>query len=241
MTEIKAGATQSFVNTANEFERIERILLYFKVSNYSINRDINLSIKKLKEYNDELEVPYEFIRVKERDFLSIKTYEHSLATMMYIRTIDNFINYFKEVLSEVVQINPQILKSKEKESLEFILSFENHEDLINAITEKKVESLFYHGINDIKEYFSKRLNIEIFEENYGNINLLVKQRNLAVHNRAKISKSFVEEFPGHGFEENLYLDFNFDFVEKITMELYKILNEIDPKIAEKYKLKLVYY
>ncbi|WP_299126209.1 hypothetical protein [uncultured Winogradskyella sp.] len=241
MEENKTGATQSFVNSANEFERIERILLYLKVSNFRINDNIELSIKKLKEYNEKLEVPYNFYRAKEEDFLNIETYEHSLATMMYIRTIDNFINYFKEIISEVVLTKPQILKSNEKETLEFILSFENFEELVNAITEKKVESLFYHGINDIKDYFLKKLNIEIFKENFKEINLLVKQRNLAVHNRAKISKNFVQEFPSQEFEKDLYLNFDFKYVEKITMELYKIINEIDFDIAKKYHLKKVYY
>lgn len=241
MEDHKIGASQSFVDTANEFERIERILLYLRVSNSCINDNIDTSVQKLKEYNDKLEAPYNFYRTKEKEFLNIENYEHSLSTMMYIRTIDNFINYFKEVLGEIVLIEPQILKSNEKESLEFILSFENYEELVNAITEKKIEALFYHGINDIKEYFSKKLKIEIFEENYDSINLLVKQRNLAVHNRSKISKSFIKEFPEEQFEENLYLNFDFKYVEKIAMELYKIVNDLDYKLTDKYNLKKVYY
>lgn len=162
----KNKATQSFINAGNEFEAIERILLYFKVSNFFINKDLLSSVKKLSEFNDELEVPYELNSELEKEFLQINHYENTLSTMMYVRTIDNFINYFKEILSEIVIKNPNILKSKDTERLDFILSFKTFEELVNAITEKKVEALFYQGIKDIQQYFRDRLGIEIFKENF---------------------------------------------------------------------------
>ncbi|WP_330746980.1 hypothetical protein [Chryseobacterium sp. CP-77] len=119
----------------------------------------------------------------------------SLGTMMYIKIVDNFQNYFKEILSEIVKIRPEILKSKETEKLDFILSFNSREEMINAISEKKINSLFYLGINDLKKYFSKKLNVEIFKDREYEINLIVKQRNLAVHNRSVINKEFITEFP----------------------------------------------
>lgn len=56
---MKNKSSQSFINAAVEFENIERILLYFKVSNNLINEDLLKSIAKLKSFNDKLEVPYE--------------------------------------------------------------------------------------------------------------------------------------------------------------------------------------
>lgn len=241
MSEVKTRGTKSYIDTANEFEKIERILLYFKVSNFCINQDMDLSVKKLKEFNGQLNVPYEFSQIKEREFIKIENYEHSLASMMYIRTLDNFINYFKEILSEVVKIQPKLLKSKDKETLEFILSYDSYEDLIHAITEKKVEALFYHGIADIKDYFKTRLGIEIFEDSFDNINLLIKQRNLAVHNRGKITKEFIKQFPNEKFIENLFLNFTFDYVEKILMVLYKIVSKIDDQISKKFNLNTISY
>jgi len=37
---------------------------------------------------------------------------------MYIKSVDNFQNYFKEILSEIVLSRPEILKSKETERLD---------------------------------------------------------------------------------------------------------------------------
>ncbi len=238
---MKNKASQSYLNASVEFEAIERIILYFKVSNNLINEDFLKSIDKLKFFNDSLEVPYELNPTLEKEFLEINYYETTLATMMYVRTIDNFENYFKEILSEIVICEPRVLKSKETEQLDFILSFDNYQSLIDAIAQKKVEALFYQNIENIQKFFKEKIGIEIFEGKEEQINLLIKQRNLAVHNRSKISKELVKQFPNEAFEENMFLNFNFDYVEKLVPALYKIASELDHKFSDKYKLKQIEY
>ena len=234
-------ASQSFINAAVEFENVDRILLYFKVSNSLINEDLLKSITKLKSFNDTQEARYNLDPKEEKLFLEIHYYEKSLATMMYIKTIDNFENYFKEILAEIVISEPRVLKSKETEQLDFILSFQDYESLISAIAVKKIEALFYQSIEGIQRFFKERVSVEIFEEKSDQISLLVKQRNLAVHNRSKISKDFDRQFPNEAFKEGMQLNFTFDYVEKLVPALYKIINELDYKFVEKFKLKLIEY
>ena len=161
--------------------------------------------------------------------------------MMYIKTIDNFENYFKEILSEIVFKDPRVLKSKETEQLDFILSFNDYESLINAIADKKIETLFYQNIDGIQKFFKERIGIEIFKEKSDQINILVKQRNLAVHNRSKISKDFVRQFPNEDFGENMYLNFKFDYIENLVPALYKIINELDYEFSLKFNLDQIEY
>lgn len=232
----KNKASQSFINAAVEFENIERILLYFRVSNNLINEDLLKSIAKLKSFNDKLEVSYELDAKLEKEFLEINYYENTLSTMMYVKTIDNFESYFKEILSEIVITEPRVLKSSEKEQLDFILSFSDYQTLIAAIAEKKVEALFYQGIDGIQKFFRDRIGVEIFKEQSEAINLLVKQRNLAVHNRSKISKEFIRQFPNENFEEHMRLNFKFDYVQKLIPALYKIINDLDYEFSNKFKL-----
>jgi len=237
----KNKASKSFTTAAVEFENIERILLYFKVSNNLINEDLLKSIAKLRTFNDNLEIPYDLDPKLEKEFLEINYYEKTLSTMMYVKTIDNFENYFKEVLSEIVTSDPRVLKSKEKEELDFILSFTDYQSLINAIAEKKIEALFYQGIDGIQKFFRDRIGVEVFKEKSEQINLLVKQRNLAVHNRSKISKEFIRQFPDEDFVESMYLNFTFDYVEKIVPALYKIINELDYEFTKKFNFNQVEY
>lgn len=238
---MKNPSSQSYINAAVEFESIERILLYFKVSNNLINDDLLKSIVKLKNFNDKLEVPYDLDATKEKEFLEINYYEKSLSTMMYVKTMDNFENYFKEILAEIVRCEPRVLKSKQTEQLDFILSFNNFNDLIDAIAEKKIESLFYQGIDGIQKFFKDKIGVEIFAEKSESINLLIKQRNLAVHNRSKISKEFIKQFPDDGFVENMFLDFKFEYVEKVVTALYKIIHEVDNQFCRKFKLEIIEY
>lgn len=238
---MKNPSSQSYINAAVEFESIERILLYFKVSNNLINDDLLKSIVKLKNFNDKLEVPYDLDATKEKEFLEINYYEKSLSTMMYVKTMDNFENYFKEILAEIVRCEPRVLKSKQTEQLDFILSFDNFNDLIDAIAEKKIESLFYQGIDGIQKFFKDKIGVEIFAEKSESINLLIKQRNLAVHNRSKISKEFIKQFPDDGFVENMFLDFKFEYVEKVLTALYKIIHEVDNQFCRKFKLEIIEY
>lgn len=237
----KDKASQSFIKAVTEFESIERILLYFRVSNNLVNENRIRSIAKLNVFNEKLEIPYVLDPEQEKEFLEINYYETTLSTMMYIKTIDNFENYFKDILSEIVINDPRVLKSKETEQLDFILSFTDYQSLINAIADKKIESLFYQGIDGIQKFFRERIGVEIFEEKSADINLLVKQRNLAVHNRSKISKEFIRQFPGEDFVENMYLKFTFDYVQQLVPALYKIVNQLDYTFSDKFDLKQVEY
>jgi hypothetical protein len=237
----KNKASQSFINTAVEFENIERILLYFRVSNNLINEDILKSVAKLKSFNDKLELPYELDPKQEKEFLEINYYETTLSTMMYVKTVDNFENYFKEVLSEIVTSDPRVLKSKDTEQLDFILSFNDYQSLISAIADKKIEALFYQGIDGIQKFFRERIGVEIFKEKADQINLLFKQRNLAVHNRSKISKEFVRQFPDEDFIEKMYLKFTFDYVQEVVSAFYKIINELDYIFSKKFSLVQMEY
>ncbi|TDQ73837.1 hypothetical protein [Sphingobacterium yanglingense] len=234
-------ASQAFINAGVEFESIERILLYLRVSNSLINEDILKSVKKLTEFNSKLELSYELDAKREEDFLKVNHYERMLSIMMYIRLIDNFESYFKDILSEIVFKNPKVLSSNETEKLDFILSFDDYPSLIKEIASKRIEALFYQNIDNIQKFFKERVGIQIFKEKADDINLLIKQRNLAVHNRSKITKEFIRLFPNKEFVEGMVLKFDFAYIERLIPALYKIINELDYEICAKFDLKEVEY
>lgn len=167
-------------------------------------------------------------------------YERHFSQMAYSRSVDNFITYFKDILAEVVTKKPQILKSKDQERLDFILSHDNMDDLLKSISEKKIEELFYKGISDIEKFFEDRLGIKIFkdEETKREINKLIKQRNLIVHNRGRISKEFTNEFPELNYTVGLYLVFQYEHISQHNLLLSNYLVELDIEIAEKFDLDL---
>ena len=237
-------STQSFFNFWSEMQRSEFLISYLKVGDKLIRNNIEESKENLiaiYDNNFNTDKAKKELRMSSDRFLDINFYTNHLSALIFVHTLDNFTTYFKEILSEVVKKNPLILKSKESESLEFILDFDSMDELVKAITTKKIEKLFYKGIEDIDKFFDDRLGIKIFKnkEKKNDINFLIKQRNLVVHNRRKVSKDFIRQFPNRRLEEGKYLTYDFNYVTSINIILFNFLSELDSEISKKFKLSKI--
>jgi len=221
-------------------------MIFLALGNYHINQNkqyakdqiINLYKDESNETSKQL---VEFIKISDINHLfDNRTYEKFFGQMSFARSIDNFISYFKDILSEIVMINPNILKSKEKERLDFILNFESLSDLRKAISEKKIDELFYKGISDIEIFFTDRLGIDLFknDEDKNGINYMIKQRNLIVHNRGKISKEFVTEFPEKKHSVGHYLFYTYEGISLLNVQLQNFLVDLDEELSKKFRLEL---
>lgn len=241
------AATQSLINYSNQSEANEFLMIFLNIGGLYISNDKEKARETLIGFfsdkeNDVSKWFMNSITSGDSDHLfDVTTYEHHFARMSFSSSIDNFITYFKEILAEVVVSKPQVLKSKDLEQLNFILKYDSMDDLLKAISEKKINELFYKGISDIEKFFDQRLGIKLFKTNETkkNINRLIKQRNLIVHNRGKISEEYIKDHPEDKFEVGLYLIFNFMSISSINKYLHNYLVELDIEIAEKFKLKLI--
>jgi hypothetical protein len=240
-------ATQSFFHFSSEIEQTEMLMFFLLIGDDYISENTEQARQTLVEIykdpgNKEADKLVEFFRTENADRLFDMTfYERHFSQMAFSRSIDNFTTYFKDILAEVVIKTPQILKSKDQERLDFILSHENMDDLLKSISEKKIEELFYKGINDIEKFFEERLGIQIFKDGRTKktINMLIQQRNLIVHNRGKVSKSHANEFPEMKYTVGHYLTFEYEKISKINMFLSNFLIDLDKEISTKFKLDLL--
>lgn len=240
--------TQSLLNFTNEIGQTEFLMFFIMIGDKYISENKEEARQTLIEiYEDPAnEVSLKSVEIfkteKADELFDMMFYERHFTQMAYSRSIDNFITYFKDILAEVVVKKPQVLKSSnDQERLDFILSHDNMDDLVKSISEKKIEELFYKGINDIEKFFKDRLGINIFknDETKKTINRLIKQRNLIVHNRGKISKDFVNEFSELDYEVGLYLVFEYETISHTNLHLSNFLVELDAEIAEKFNLELL--
>ena len=162
--------------------------------------------------------------------------------MAFCRIVDNALCYFKDVLSEVVLKEPRVLSSsKEKESYDFMLSFNTIEELRQAISDKKIKELFYGNIEDIKKYFLDRLGIKLFdnENDEKDFSMAIKQRNLIVHNRAIITQEFANEFPIYKENVGQYLLFKYERLSVINGLINNLIIDIDIKLRDKFNLTTI--
>lgn len=241
---ILINSTESYVTYIDESGTLEFFLLYILMAEHSNKDDFKNELVKhfSKENNIVSEKLIGFMKSdKSDDIFNVNTYELYFGQMAYTRLTDNALSYFKDILSEVVLKNSNILKSNEKEPLDYIMSFDTMEELTKDLAEKKIKKLFYGSINDIKKFFKNRLGIELFsnENEEKDFNQLTKQRNLIIHNRGIITRELADEFPAYEELVGEKLHFTFEQLSTINKIINNIIVEIDIKLREKFGLSIV--
>lgn len=236
--------TKSFSVFVTESGTLEFFMLYIVLAEHSDKdnfKDILINHYE-KENNDASKALVDYLKESGiDDFFNSDNYEQYFGRMAYTTLTDNALSYFKDILVEVVRKQPNLLMSNEQEELNYILSFDTMDDLVKALTEKKIKKLFYGNIDGIKKFFKKRLNIDLFknEEDEINFALLIKQRNLIVHNRSIITEEFANEFIEFKEFINEKLIFSYEQLSKINTIINNIIVEIDIKLQYKYNLEIV--
>lgn len=242
---ISETVTVSLKAFLEELQTNELLVHFIFIAQEYVNENKEDAVDTLKEiYEDEnneaSKKMTDFLKSKDSSILfDIRTYQHHFGQMAFSRAMDNAITYFKDILGEVIIKNPQILKSsKESERLDFILGFDKVKDLRRALADKKITELFYKGIDDIEKYFDERLGIQLFKDpnDKKEFGRFVKQRNLIVHNRGRITTDFLKEFPDFGASPGYYFTFTFEDISIVHLALNNFLCTLDEEISEKFKL-----
>jgi hypothetical protein len=230
-----------------EFERLEYLIFYVLASGrifstrYDEFRDDSLAY--ISSLGPTFKETFDHLIVNEADILilSSKSYENILGEMAYGRCIESFLLYLKSVLAEIIQVRPQLLKSGEKETLEFVLGFEDIKELRTALAEKKIESLFYGGFTEIFKFYQSRVGVELVdsEETLSRLNRMTKIRNLIAHNGGKINAQFKGDYPDIPFEVGESMRFTYKDILDDNSFVLKSVENIDSKVSKKFSLSLI--
>lgn len=243
---IPQKVTQSYLNFMSEIQNSEFLILmllfgggYVKINKEEVRQNLIEIYNDTENENSKRLI--EYFKSEESDkMLEIDSYEGFYGQMCFARTIDNTLTYFKDILGEVILKTPEILKSQEKERLDFILKYDSIESLKIALAEKKIESLFYSGVDTIESFFKDRLGVSLFKtkEDKMEFNRVVKKRNLIVHNRGRVNKEYLKEFSDSSFVEGSSLSYSYDDISRINLILSNFVTNLDNEIAKKFKLDL---
>jgi hypothetical protein len=117
--------------------------------------------------------------------------------MIFCRSIDNFLNYVSELLALIFTTRPEALKSNEKISIQEVLQYRDREELLGALTERRVIGLSFNGLAMLDEELDKTLNFPLFPDSASRerATFLVEQRNLAAHNRCVVNRRYLARVP----------------------------------------------
>jgi hypothetical protein len=150
-TKVLLRNTASYGTFIKETVNLEFMLMFILFAEHNDKEKLKSQLTELfKEENPSVisEKLETFFKSEDSDAIfDLNSYELYFGQMAYCRIVDNALCYFKDVLSEVVLKEPRVLKSsKEKESYDFMLSFDTIEELKKALSDKKIKELFYGSI-----------------------------------------------------------------------------------------------
>ncbi len=172
------------------------------------------------------------------DKKKIDELESVLNQMIVCRCVDNFLTYLSGILFEIYISKPETLRSSEKIEISTVLSFENYEQLVHNIAERRVNELSYKGVEDIADDLLKTIGFNLFDTNdeLNKVSRAVQIRNLITHNRSVVNKRALSKCSALGFEIDEAIILSPEDV-KTTYELFNsIVSKIDGRAVSKFKL-----
>lgn len=153
------------------------------------------------------------------------------------RSVDNFLAYLSDLLAEVFKARPETLRSSEQVEVADVLSHESLDAFIEAHAEDRVEALAQGGFIRLSRYFQGQLGFDLFHEvEFPAVADLISYRNVYVHNRGIINRTFLSRVSDAGrFKLGEYLALSSD--EVMADPLDAIVASVDSRAADKWGLE----
>lgn len=126
-----------------------------------------------------------------------RQYAQAFTQMVYQRGVDNFLQYVSDLLRLIFVQRPEALRTSETIKVEEALRHQSMDELIVALTERRVERLAYLSINDLADDLEKSLGLCLFD-NPDDVRMatrIVANRNVIAHNRATVNARYVRMVP----------------------------------------------
>jgi hypothetical protein len=170
---------------------------------------------------------------------TLQTYAPTMFELIFCRMVDNYLIYLRDLLALIYQTRPEMLKSSEQVTYEFILQFSTMEDVITGLAEKRANELAYKGFREIVAFWNKH-GLDLFSTSDGleSILRLVETRNILVHNRGIINSIFKKRVPNHLSKIGDRIKYGEEFYEDAEMLTTSVF-DIDARAVNKFGLNLV--
>ncbi|MFE2486138.1 hypothetical protein ACFXGR_23130 [Streptomyces mirabilis] len=161
--------------------------------------------------------------------------------MALSRSVDNFLSYVSDILTQAIITRPDLLKTQEQVSLEEVLNHASLEDFVRWAAERRVNQLSFKGLSDIAQYVEKRLGMTLHssEDDWTSLNEAVAVRNIIVHRRAIIDERFLWSIKDSKLTVGQKYEVPREKLAQAMKCTMRIVHDFDSRIAEKFDLPLV--
>ncbi|HEC37333.1 MAG TPA: hypothetical protein ENI29_03795 [bacterium] len=169
-----------------------------------------------------------------------ETIKNHILKMGLIYFFSLFEAFNKDYFQELYLFKPDLMKSKERKvDLEYLLQFENIEDLHRSLSQDQIERFGHQDIDEFAKLILKKFNIDLKGnlECWPNLRESYYRRNIIVHNDGKISELYLKKLSLGNDKLNEELDCNIESLWKCHSDIHSYMDFIDDAIRKKFNLK----
>lgn len=164
---------------------------------------------------------------------------NSVSSEIWIsRSIDNFLTYVSDVLSEVLIARPEVMRSRRTVTLQEVLSHHSLDEFARSAAEGIINELSYKGLSDISDFITRKLGVSLVEDKSLETRLssAIAARNVITHRRGVIDSRFIaaagESYGSAGERINCQALLD----DKVGLTDVAVVGSFDRRIAAKFDL-----
>lgn len=141
-----------------------------------------------------------------------------LAEMALAYLISHLEAFIKGYMLQVLILHPRMLRSSNTLTFEEAANFTSIAALRAGMAEKEVESLGYGSIDDIAQYFKKKINISLSDfQSWEQLREAVYRRNLIVHNQGFVNEVYRKKVSYRGKSTKLLTSMEYVLIASSLM------------------------
>jgi hypothetical protein len=194
-------------------------------------------VQALYKQDDE-----EFVRATFSElnrFSSVEKVRFMCFEMMVCRNVEAFDYYITQMLRRVFVQRPEILKASDYTiQMSEVLQCSTIDDVIQRVSEKKVQELSYKGLADIVKYLNSHLKLNFDEKipQFQEALETFQTRNIIVHNACIVNEIYLQRTGQHNMKVGDIYPLTEDYFINATGSLIVVGARLDEKFVSHFKL-----
>ncbi|GAL65147.1 hypothetical protein [Algibacter lectus] len=224
------------------------ILDFYKLTTNSYKTNTKLNLSFVENYKKKNKQDNQFIsQVINNENEKMNRYPNIVLKMGFIYAVAHYESFWSDIVRLIFKVNyRKFLNSKKTVTYKFLLDINDKKTIIENLIDKEVKDFGYKNINDQFESINENYKFNFEEEegenkwmespnaiNYSKIGEIFATRNLIMHNRGIVNRTYLNLVPNSEFniEEERQIS------EKYMSDSIYLLGVTSNKIIEKLKSK----
>jgi hypothetical protein len=169
----------------------------------------------------------------------MKKHEELFAEMLLCRMVDSFLSYISDLLTVIFKTRPEMLKSNDTVTINYLFEHKTMDELIHSLVERKVHSLSFKGFRDLNDYLVEKVGLVLAESSYvDTLVMIIEMRNILVHNRGLINRIFCERVPQYSDQLGMQVVVGYSRLYTYLKFLFQCVELLDKRANDKFALPI---